>query len=87
MTYSNGSYYDGMWEQNLPSGENCVFVNKNNDSVYRGGCRAGLAEGEGKYAIGEESKPEYVYQGTWKDNKMHGKGVETKYDIEKPRRP
>lgn len=68
---SNGSYAEGYWKAGQLH-HFARFIASNGD-CYEGGFRLGLREGLGVY----ESFPEgLVYQGSWKADKRHGKGLE-----------
>ena len=68
---SNGSYAEGYWK----AGKLHLFARfiASNGDFYEGGFRLGLREGIG---VSESFTGGLVYQGSWKADRRHGKGLE-----------
>jgi hypothetical protein len=71
---SNGSNFQGDWENNIRIG-NGISTYKNGD-VYVGTFIDNKRHGKGKYTSFDKSK----YDGDWKNDKRHGKGIMTYED-------
>jgi hypothetical protein len=70
--YADGSFYMGDFKDGLMTG-NCKFVFKDG-GIYNGPVINGIAEGSGTYRYKDPNK---FYEGEFKANKKHGKGVLT----------
>ena len=78
---SSGSFYDGEWLDNQPNGQGIYEKRESKGKVlisrYEGSILAGKAHGSGKYEEYENRKQLcYSYQGEWRGNLQHGKGIE-----------
>ena len=70
--FDEGWYYQGYLSNGETFGKDCLFIYPDG-SYYRGGFRAGIKEGEGKFIHANKN---VSYTGAWKDDKPHGFGIE-----------
>ncbi|MFO0319914.1 MAG: hypothetical protein ACK5Z5_05875, partial [Neisseriaceae bacterium] len=78
MTFANGKIYKGKFVGGLPHDDNgeMVFSNEGKDLAtdkYVGGFKYGEIDGQGVFYF----KNNTIYQGEFKNNKRHGKGIFT----------
>ena len=69
QTYSDGSYYEGAWENNERNGFGTYNFLQN---TYTGEWKNNKRHGNGKQSYDDNTS----YEGEWENNKRHGKGIQ-----------
>lgn len=76
-TLSNGTAIEGEWNDDILSEALCKVTYESGNS-YQGSLREGLREGEGEFriALKEKVHSQNLYNGSWKEDKRNGFGVQ-----------
>ena len=72
IKFDDGWYFEGYLKNGQIEGKDCLFIYPDG-SYYRGGFKAGVKSGEGKFVHVNNN---VIYTGHWKDDKPNGYGVE-----------
>lgn len=74
MKYKNGDVYEGTFKQGKKHGNDCVYLFKTTERVYKGNFENDKIQGQGTMTISEGLM---IYEGEFSNSLYHGQGIMT----------